>query len=166
MSTKASKSTSTKFDEFIPPKALRMETKSNQLVVLGNSVEQPLPTYPRQMLNRDIARRTVCLSITINRKGVVYKNHPLYGMLNCPANMEAVEPSFIKAAQAAVMRWRFYPTILCTFPKGTDASTKSAYCELEGGTIKKIPVMLAFEFTFKQFGGKGEVRVGRINHQP
>lgn len=164
MSTKPPKSTSTKFDEFIPPKALRTATQTNQLVVVGTPVAQPLPTYPEQMLSRDIARRTVCLSITINRKGVVYNNHPLYGMLNCPANAKTVEPVFLKAAQAAVMRWRFYPTLLCTFPKGTDVSTKGAYCELEGGKVQKIPIKLAFKFTFKQSGGKAEVHIDRINH--
>ncbi len=164
MSTKPPKSTDTNFHVFIPPKAHVIGVKSNQMVVVGNPIVQVSPTYPMQMLGKDIVRRTVCLSITINRKGVVYNNHPLYGMLNCPASAKAVEPAFLKAAQKAVIRWRFYPTILCTFPKGTDASTMGPYCELEGGKYKKIPIMLAFEFSFKQFGGKAEVHVERINH--
>ena len=163
LQTRPSVSTRTRFGEFISPKTLRMAPERNQMVILGGPIEQDPPAYPERMVGKDIARREVCLAIAINRKGIVYQSHPLYGMLSCPDNAAAVEPAFVKAAQADVLHWRFHPTVLCTFPKGVDASTKDDYRALEGGKAKPIPIMLAFDVTFTEVRGTAAVHMGRMH---
>jgi hypothetical protein len=155
--TKPVKSTDTKFDVFIPPHAPVIHPKKNQKIVLGDPISQSPPTYPVSMINKDIAQRIVCISISIDSHGSVYDSELLYGMLDCPASAGTVEPEFVTAAKNAVKGWKFYPSFLCTFPKGVDASTRSTYCAAEGAKVEHIPIRLAFKFTFVQTHGATEV---------
>lgn len=159
---KATATTGTNFDVFIPAGAQGFSLPANQKIVLGNAIAQAAPIYPAEMIQKNIPKRSVCLTIAIDGRGIAYENHPLYDMPGCPANAAAIESAFVTAARDAVMHWRFAPAIRCTFPKGVDARTMGNDCAEEGAKVEPISISLAFVFTFTQTHGVLKVHTGTL----
>lgn len=155
--------TSTHFDVFIPQGAQRYKIGSNQKMVVGAPVSQADPAYPASLVTQSIPPRIVCLEIDIDEHGVVYQSRPLYDLPACPANAQAVEPPFVSTAEQAVLHWRFKPTIVCTFPAGTNAQQMSNNCAGEGAQIQPVAIKLAFAFTFTQTHGVTSVNSGALH---
>lgn len=140
----------TKYSVFIPPNAIRYEPQSNQKIVVGRPLLQESPAYPSDMADKNIPERTICLEIEIDESGEVYSSKPLYGITNCPADAQSIEQEFVTAATQAVARWRFKPTLLCTFPEDVDMNAAHNSCSSERVRAQPIAIKLAFKFTFTQ----------------
>lgn len=141
---------STNFNIFVPPTAEGYNLPTNQKIVLGEPIKQHLPIYPENLLPLHIHRQVVCLEIEINQMGQVYTSRPLFNMANCPNRSTAAIQGFILASQNAVKKWRFHPSILCTFPVSVNAHQMSNDCVTNGAKVEDIAIKLAFIFTFKQ----------------
>lgn len=107
----------------------------------------------------------VCLPVDIDEHGKAYHSDPLYAVDGCPAP-GAVPAPLMASAQAAVTRWQFFPTHLCTFPKGVDVSKEGNDLIAEGAKALDLPIKLASAFTFSVEAGAPSVTTHRMKAAP
>jgi hypothetical protein len=162
---KPAPSTHIGFKPFIPPAAQGFDFPKNYKIVVGAPIAQAAPGYPPALIARRIPRRNVCLEIEIDAQGKVYHSPPLHDMPGCPISTRPVEPAFVTSAEAAVMHWRFAPTVVCMFPADVDADAEGNDCADEGAKIEPLAIRLAFAFTFTTTNGKPKASVGALSPQ-
>ena len=145
-----------------PAPAAGTSTQDNRLVLGDNeSFLMPLddmknahPSYPPNLLGRNLPPRTVCLMVGIDEKGAVTV------VARAPASefcTTLAEPEFLAASEAVARTWKFDPALRCVFRNAKDKERVVASCD--GG--KGIPqaVTLVYRFRFEQVDGKPQVHV-------
>lgn len=156
---------SSTFRVFIPTGATGYKPQPNQFIVIGPPLVQPPPTYPAALIAERLPPQEVCLALAIDENGNAHGSDPLYSVDGCPAPGVVPAP-FMASAQATVTRWRFFPTHLCTFPKGVDVSKEGDNCIAEGAKVQRLPIKLAFAFTFTVEAGTPRVTARRMELAP
>ncbi|MFC5570602.1 hypothetical protein ACFPN1_11080 [Lysobacter yangpyeongensis] len=112
-----------------------------------------LPSYPPELLAQRLAPQVVCLRVSIDAQGLVETSAPLVQPPDCAAP-DAMTPSFLAAAQAAVAAWRYDPAVRCVFAHGP----RPDYPTCVGAQETPLAVSLTYRFVFEQQDGRGSVR--------
>jgi len=136
--------------------------QGNRMVLADNeSFLMPLddmknahPSYPQELLGKQLPPRIVCLMVGINEKGAVTVVAKAPPSEFCATN---AEPQFLAASETAAKTWKFDPALRCVFRNVADKERAVASCD--GG--KSIPqaVTLVYRFRFEQVDGKPNVHV-------
>jgi hypothetical protein len=145
-----------------PAPAAATAAKTDRLVLADNeSFLMPLddiknvhPSYPPDLLAKQLPPRTVCLRVGIDEKGAVTV------VARAPASefcATSAEPEFLAVSETAARTWKFDPALRCVFRSAKDKERAVASCD--GG--KGIPqsVTLVYRFRFEQVNGKPQVHV-------
>ena len=85
------------------------------------------------------------MEIDIDEDGKVAATRQLIDGNACPKKMRETDEQFLQAAIACVKQWSFHPARLCTFPNTSEATDD---CDGENVTVERVPVRLAYRFTF------------------
>jgi hypothetical protein len=145
-----------------PTPATGTATQGDRLVLADNeSFLLPLddmknvhPSYPQDLLGRNLPPRTVCLKVGIDEKGAVTVVYKAPVTEFCPAG---AEPEFLAASEQAARTWKFDPALRCVFRNVADKERAVASCD--GGKSVPQAVTLVYRFRFEQTDGKPKVHV-------
>ena len=132
----------------LPPMAEVMDIPKNKTFLMASPVAQPLPAYPSGVQRGDSTR--VCIELVIDENGAVASTTPLYGLPECPAPKEELDPQFVGAAVDAAGRWQFLAAAVCTFPEGAETMDD---CSGDEVVVTTVAIKIAYVFTF-QSGGR------------
>jgi hypothetical protein len=112
------------------------------------------PSYPQDLLGKQLPPRTVCLRVGIDEKGAVTVVAKAPASEFCATD---AEPQFLAASETVAKTWKFDPALRCVFRNVKDKERAVASCD--GG--KGIPqaVTLVYRFRFEQVDGKPAVHV-------
>lgn len=132
----------------LPPMAEVMDVPKDKTFLMASPVMQPLPAYPSGVQRGASAR--VCIEFVIDENGAVASTTPLYGLPECPALQEQLDPQFIASAVEAASRWQFLAAAICTFPEGVEPTED---CSGDEVVVTTVAIKIAYVFTF-QSGGR------------
>src|SRR5690554_1839103 len=131
----------------LPPMAEVMDVPKDKTFLMASPVTQPSPAYPSGVQRGASAR--VCIEFVIDENGAVASTTPLYGLPECPAPKEELDPQFIISAVEAAGRWQFLAAAICTFPDGVDATDD---CSGEEVVVTTVAIKIAYVFSFESGG--------------
>ena len=131
----------------LPPMAEVMDVPKDKTFLMASPVTQPLPAFPSGVQRGASAR--VCIEFVIDENGAVSSAAPLYGLPECPAPKEELDPQFIISAVEAAGRWQFLAAAICTFPDGVDATDD---CSGEEVVVTTVAIKIAYVFSFESGG--------------
>jgi len=132
----------------LPPMAEVMDVPKDKTFLMASPVTQPLPAYPSGVKRGATAH--VCIEFVIDENGAVASTTPLYGLPECPAPQEELDPQFISSAVEAAGQWQFLAAAICTFPEGVEPTED---CSGEEVVVTTVAIKIAYVFTF-QSGGR------------
>jgi len=136
--------------------------QGNRMVLADNeSFLMPLddmknahPSYPQDLLGKQLPPRTVCLMVGINEKGAVTVVAKAPPSEFCATD---AEPQFLAASETVAKTWKFDPALRCVFRNVQDKERAVASCS--GGKSVPQAVTLTYRFRFEQVDGKPNVHV-------
>ncbi|HEY5803362.1 MAG TPA: hypothetical protein VIT90_06715 [Lysobacter sp.] len=137
------------------PQGDRLVMADNESFLMPlDDMKNAQPSYPQNLLGRQLPPRTVCLRVGIDEKGAVTV------VARAPASefcATSAEPEFLAASEIAARTWKFDPALRCVFRNAKDKERAVASCD--GG--KGIPqaVTLLYRIRFEQVDGKPKVHV-------
>lgn len=136
----------------LPERAERIEVPKDQQFLFPSPIgANTLPSYPPELIARNLPAQTLCMEIIINTEGAVQSSTPLLDVPGCPSSQDRPDPRFYQATAAALAHWEFLAAALCKYPTG---ATKNEQCHGDNVIITLMPVKLAYTFTFKLVGNK------------
>jgi len=112
------------------------------------------PSYPENLLGKQLPPRTVCLRVGINEEGAVTVVARAPASEYCATD---AEPEFLAASESAAKSWKFDPALRCVFKNAKDKERAVASCD--GGKSVPQAVTLLYRIRFEQVGGKPVVHV-------
>ena len=131
----------------LPPMAEVMNVPKDKTFLMASPLTQPLPAYPPGV-KRD-ASAHVCVEFVIDDNGAVASTTPIYGLPECPAPQEEIDPQFIGSAVEAAGQWQFLAAAICAFPEGVEAEED---CSGDEVVVTTVAIKVAYVFTFQSSG--------------
>lgn len=125
------------------------------------AIEQPLPDYPRSLLELQLPAVRVLGVLSIDANGAL----SAVAFPSEQASAEACDADclalFQAAVRAAVASWSFGPLEIIGFVDGPDEDGDGEADSVDRAVVATRPYSLRLRFTFEQVDGLGMVR-----HQP
>jgi hypothetical protein len=123
-----------------------------------------VPAYPRALLGKDVAPRTLCMKVAIDERGKVIGASPVTQAPECP-DARRIEPEFVGETERAVLAWRFLPAFRCV-SSIKDEEHMFDECADEHRNDDRVrtirqAVSLIYRFSFTQKDGRGTVSVAQ-----
>ena len=131
----------------LPPTAEVMDVPDDKTFLMASPVTQPLPASPSGVQRGASAR--VCIEFVIDENGTVASATPLYGLAECPAPKEELDPRFIASAVEAAGRWQFLAAAICSFPEAVEATDD---CSGDEVAVTTVAIKIAYVFLFQSDG--------------
>ena len=138
----------------VPPGADKMTLPEDRTFLMASEIASPLPTYPAELLKKHIGAVTACAEIVIGVDGSVSSVTPLYSIPECPQGKSELDERFTRAVHDALLTWEYFSAAICTFPPGIP---KDDDCKADGVVVTRVPIKLAYVFTFKVTNGRASV---------
>lgn len=143
----------------LPSRAETLQVPEDKVFLMAVPLSEKIPDFPSDMLTRSTRDTHVCVEIVVSVVGIVSSVMPLYETIECPMSKKQTDARFTKAVADAVQTWEFFAAGICTFPV---TIAKNEECKGEGVVIERVPIKMAFMFTFQVDGGRVSIRNRRI----
>lgn len=142
----------------LQPGEVRHELESLELFVMPMELDAPRPGFPTGYTEGDLMPLVVCVEVWLDASGDPTHVAALQQEPGCPARRDARLPVFEQAVVDALWNWHWTPARICRFPEHLRAQMERGGCTGREVDIDKVPVRLAYAFTFERKAGLGSVQ--------
>lgn len=144
-------------DTVEPPDADRHELRDNEDFVVGQVLpdSRPMPQYPSDLLGQSLSMVALCVELSIDTGGHVLSTQPLVTGTRCPHHDPALQALLKHAIDAAVLQWRYAPSLACEIPPD---AIPDGTCAAAGNATIAVPMLRAYRFVFRQTSAGASVQ--------
>ena len=137
---------------------VQYEMQPLELFVMPQELEAPLPPFPASVSGEEVGPVVACVELWLSESGDVTHVGPLHGAAGCATEGDLALVPFEEAVMTTLQAWQFSPARICRFPEHLRAQMERGDCTGREVDIDKVPVRLAYAFTFERKAGLGSVQ--------
>lgn len=142
----------------LQPGEVRHELESLELFVMPMELDAPPPGFPAGYAEGDLEPLEVCVEVWLDASGDPTHVVALQQEPQCPPRMDMRVAAFEQAVVDALWHWHWTPARICRFPQHLQAQMERGDCTGREVDIDKVPVRLAYSFTFERKAGRASVQ--------
>jgi hypothetical protein len=147
----------------LPETGARYEMASAERFVMPIALDAEDPAFPADVATAASVAVTVCADLWLSANGDITRSAPLYGAGGCEAAPSAALRPYEAAVAEALQHWSFSPAMVCTFADAAAAERAHGDCRGAGVAVRRVPVRIAYAFTFTVRDGRRRVDAARAN---
>ena len=142
----------------LQPGEVRHELDGLELFVMPMELDAPPPAFPPAYADGDLAPLVVCVEVWLDADGHPTHVEALHQEPDCPPRTDARTVAFEQAVLERLMHWYWTPARICRFPEQLRTQMERGDCTGREVDIDKVPVRLAYAFTFERKAGRASVQ--------
>lgn len=137
------------------PDGARHEIAATQLFVMPVMLDAPEPAFPPGAADAP-GEVVVCAEVWLSPDGEVTRVAPSAAP-GCADRADARVARYAREVDAAIAGWEFTPAMVCEFPPQALDKRERGDCTGPEVQVRRVPVRLAYAFTFEVRDGRRRV---------